>query len=357
MSSEFQERRRRVLALLDSEGLDALVLRRPGNVAWYSGGGRTHIVATPEVGVADVVVRRDGDEVVTAVNEAARLESEELALLGASFRVLSWDADREAALPSGERVGSDSALPGTKLVADAVEAARRVLTEPEIERYRELGRDAAQALTQACLDLEPRESELDAAARTAAALVARGADPVVLLVAGEERLPHHRHPLPTSRTLGRLAMIVVCARRAGLIASVTRLVAFAPLSQELRSAHARLLQVDAAFNLATVPGTRVGDVFRTGTAAYRQLGFGTEEWRLHHQGGPTGYEPRDYVADATSDARVEERQAFAWNPSVPSLKSEDTILARAVGPEILTVDPAWPTTDVEGLERPLVLER
>src|SRR5919202_875463 len=75
VDAELAEKRRRVLELLDREGLDALVLRRPGNVAWYSGGGRTHIVATPEVGVADVVITRDGDEVVTAVNEASRLEA------------------------------------------------------------------------------------------------------------------------------------------------------------------------------------------------------------------------------------------------------------------------------------------
>jgi hypothetical protein len=49
-----------------------------------------------------------------------------------------------------------------------------------------------------------------------------------------------------------------------------------------------------------------------------------DEWRRHHQGGPTGYEPRDYLATAGSTAFVEERQAFAWNPSVPQLKCEDT---------------------------------
>ena len=61
---------------------------------------------------------------------------------------------------------------------------------------------------------------------TAQALVERGADAVVLLVAGQGRLPHHRHPLPTVEPLGRLAMVVVCARRQGLIASLTRFVSF-----------------------------------------------------------------------------------------------------------------------------------
>jgi hypothetical protein len=179
----------------------------------------------------------------------------------------------------------------------------------------------------------------------------------VLLVAGEERLPLHRHPLPTSAPLGRLAMVVVCARRGGLIASATRFVSFGPLAPELRDAQERLLHVDAVFNLATRAGARVGEVFAAGTRAYGEQGFAVDEWRRHHQGGPTGYEPRDYLATAASEAEVVEHQAFAWNPSVPSLKCEDTVVASAELPEVLTVDPAWPAAVVEGLARPLVLER
>ena len=355
--AERTEKRARVRALLDAQDLDALVLRQPGNVAWYSGGGRTHMLLTQEVGVAAVVITRDRDEVVTAVNEAARLESEELGGLEAEFRVLPWNADLAAALPRGSRVGADGGLDGARDVSAAVEAARRTLVRDEVTRYEGLGRDTAAALTLAARSLDPAQTEFAAAARVAAALVERGADPIVLLVAGEERLPRHRHPLPTGAPLGRLAMVVVCARRHGLIANATRFVAFGGLSPELRDAYERLLAVDAAFNAATVPGARVGDVFARGAAAYAEHGFDAHEWRLHHQGGPTGYAARDYVADADSAPSVEAGQAFAWNPSVPSLKSEDTIVATADGPRILTSDPEWPTADVGGLHRPLVLER
>ena len=356
-AGERAEKHQRVVALLDAHTLDALILRRPGNVAWYSGGGRAHVVAVQEAGVAALVVRRDGVEVVTAVNEARRLEGEELGDLGATFRVLPWDEDASAALPRGEAIGVDGPLAGAQDVSAAVEAARRSLTEAEVERFRQLGRDAAEALTDACHELDPVASEHAAAARAAAALVSRGIDPIVLLVAGEERLPVHRHPLPTGAQVGSLAMIVVCARRHGLVASLTRLVSFEPLRPAVGDAYARLARVDATFNRATVPGARVGDVFRAGAAAYAEHGFEREEWRLHHQGGPTGYEPRDYLADAGSDARVEPGQAFAWNPSAPSVKVEDTVLAREDGPEILTVDPRWPTILADGLPRPGVLER
>ena len=355
--TELAEKRRRLHALLASLDLDALVLRRPANVAWYSGGGRTHVLAVQETGVAAVVVRRDGDEVVVPVNEAARLEEEELAVLGARFRVVGWDADLAAELPRGPRVGWDVPTDGTRDVAAALEDARRALTPDELERYRALGADAAAALTDALLLLEPGRSERAAAASAARACLERGIDPVVLLVAGEERLPRHRHPLPTDAVLGRLAMVVVCARRSGLVASLTRFVAFGPLAPELRDAEEPLLQVDAAFNRATRAGVRVGEAFADGTRAYGEHGFAADEWRRHHQGGPTGYEPRDYLATAASEPLVCDGQAFAWNPSVPSLKCEDTVVATTGLPEVLTVDPRWPTRVVDGLARPLVLER
>lgn len=359
MSSEIDTKRRRLEALLDAHELDALILRRPGNVAWISGGGRTHIVATPEVGVADVVVRRDGLEIVTAVNEAPRMAAEELGGLGARMTVLPWaDADRLGALPRGPRVGSDSAVPETRLVAAAVEEARRALLPEELDRYRALGRDAARAMTELCRAVRPEDSEFDAAARLAALVTATGADTVVLLVAGEARLPVHRHPLPTAGPLGRRAMFVVCARRHGLIANVTRFVAFGGLSAQEADVYARLVAVDVAYNAATRPGSSVGEVFAAGSSAYSAQGFDPEEWTLHHQGGPTGYEGRDYLATSTSEARVVNGQAFAWNPSVPELKVEDTVVAREGAlPEILTVDERWPTVTVARLVRPLVLER
>jgi Xaa-Pro aminopeptidase len=359
--AELEEKRRRVAGLLDEQDLDALVLRRPGNVAWLSGGGRTHILATPDVGVADVVVRRDGVEVVTAVNEAPRLESEELARLGATVRAIPWSdadpGDRARHLPTGPRVGADAPLPGARLVQDEVRALRRSLTPAELERYRALGRDTARALTAVAQELDPGESEFSAAARLGRALLAQGSDPVVLLVAGGDRLRVHRHPLPTPGPVGPRVMLVACARRHGLIASITRFVAFGGLSEEDRDRFDRLLQVDVAFNRATVAGATVGEACRAGVEAYETFGFGRDEWLLHHQGGPTGYEGRDLFAVPDSTPIIAEDQAFAWNPSIEGLKSEDTIVVQGSTPEILTVDAAWPTLDVEGLARPLVLER
>ncbi len=344
----------RARAVLDARGLDALVLRRPGNVAWLSGGGRTHILATPEVGVAAVVVRPDGVEVVTAVNEAPRLRAEELGGLDAEWRVLPWETPLESALPAGPSVGCDGPLGSSVEVSADVEAARRALLPSEVARYRTVGSLAAEAMTEAAAMLDPALSEHAAAAAVAAELTVRGLDPVVLLVAGESRVGTHRHPLPTAAPVGRLVMLVACARGGGLIANLTRFVSFGAAADP---AYERLLAVEAAFLDATVPGARVGDVYAAGAAAYGRSGFPDDEATRHHQGGPTGYETRDYLATAASDAAVAEWQAFAWNPSAPAMKVEDTVLAGPAGVEVLTADPRWPSVTVGGRIRPTVLER
>jgi len=352
VTTEHDEKTRRVLGLMDEQDLDALLLRSPGGAAWWSGGGRTHIPATPEVGVATLVLRRDGDAVrttvVTAVIEAPRLQAEELAGLDAEWSVLPWATPVESVLPTGPRVGTDVPLEGCRAVGAELAAARASLVPAEVERLTSLGADAASALTEACSSLRPTDREWHAAARTGAALLERGIDPVVLLVAGGDRLPVHRHPLPTAGPLGDAAMVVACGRRAGLVVSLTRFVG-APSA----GAFDRILEVDAAVNGATRPGRTVGEVFRRLQAAYVAHGFAEDEWTRHHQGGPAGYAPRELLGDPSSTARVVESQVFAWNPSAPGVKSEDTVLTTADGPRVVTVDPAWPSREVGGLLRPV----
>jgi hypothetical protein len=112
-----------------------------------------------------------------------------------------------------------------------------------------------------------------------------------------------------------------------------------------------------AFLDATRPGRLVRDAFAAGAAAYGEHGFDREEWRNHHQDGPTGYLSRDHLATLHGAEPIDEPQAFAWNPSMPGLKVENTVLATAAGPELPTVDPAWPAQEVGGRPRPPVLVR
>ena len=329
---------------------DSVLLTSAAAVNWYLDGGRTGVSLAADPVVA-VRVARDGDEVFVTSNETPRLVAEELPA-GVTVRERAWYEPLDPQVPSGtlreEQVDAE------------LRAARAVLLPGERDRFRALSADAAEAATDVLLDAEPTWSERSTAAELAARLVAVGADALVLLVSGEGRasLPH---PLPTDAPLGRRAMVVVCARRDGMIANLSRWVSFGPESEAERDAQRRILEVEAAAFDATRPGARLNEVLSAIGAAYGANGFAADQWTRHHQGGAAGYNGRDPRATpATTDA-VQLGQAFTWTPWVPGAQVEDTVLlgGTAESPVIepITVDARWPTVDVAGRASPVALIR
>jgi hypothetical protein len=61
-----------------------------------------------------------------------------------------------------------------------------------------------------------------------------------------------------------------------------------------------------------------------------------DEWRLHHQGGLTGYGSREVIATPSTNHVIAPGQAFAWNPSITGAKAEQTFVLTEAGPEIVT---------------------
>ena len=349
-ASDRAVKRARVLEILDRAGADSVLLTSAAAVAWYLDGGRQHVSLAADPIVA-VRVGRDLDEVFATSNETARLLEEELPV-GVVVRDRPWHASLDL-----------SDVPGLlreQQIEVELRAARAVLLPGERQRFKELGADAARAVTDVLLEAEPGWSERRVAAEAAGRLIAVGADPLVLLVAGESRasLPH---PLPTDATLGRRAMVVVCARRDGLIVNLTRWVSFGPLTDAERDAERRILQVEAAAFEATRPGAVLSEVLDAMAAAYPANGFDEEQWRRHHQGGAAGYAGRDPRATPSTRDVLRLGQAFTWNPWAPGAKVEDTVLLAGTPEapviEPITVDERWPTTEVAGRPRPVTLER
>jgi len=234
---------------------------------------------------------------------------------------------------------------------------RRSLSPEELKRYRAAGRDGAEAFVEALDTLRPESRELDATAELARRLHARGFTTPVLLAGGEARAPVHRHPLPTAEPLGHFALLAVTAERHGLHVSMTRVVSFGPAPEELRERLFAAAQVDAAVLAASRPGATVGELFDILACSYAELGL-PGEWRLHHQGGLTGYAGREVFATPSDPTILPPASAVAWNPSVTGGgKSEDTALVTVDGVEVITRTrelPELPTA--AGIARPAIVE-
>lgn len=340
-----EPKRKRVLAFLQDHALDGVLLTLQQNFAWYTDGGRSFVNIGTEESIADLLITPSGDHLFSNSTENIRLATEELpwkidhAHLRAWWEEEATAKDVESLL--GKRIGSDAGP-----LRREFSRLRYSLLPNEVDRYRKLGKDTAGTFWDLARLLHPGMSERDVAAELSAHLIRKGITPLVMLVAFDERASSYRHPLPTDKKLKSFALVSVCARRHGLIASVSRAFSFGPVSRELLQRHRAVATLDAWLVTETMPGRRIADLFEGLVRQYDHAGY-PNEWQLHHQGGATGYATRDYRATSASDEVVQDYQAFAWNPTITGAKSEDTILASDGGIEVLTADPRWPTMEVE----------
>lgn len=363
-TTEIDEKSARLARKLAELDLDGALLATQPNFAWITGGIANGIDITGEVGVGAVLVARDGRRWLLAneIEMPRFLAEDRLAERGFAPAAFPWAAEQgdpglrvrtaRDLLGAGARLGVDWGA-GQELpaVGREIAQARARLTGAEVERYRRLGRDAGEALGEACRGLRPGLSEDEIAARAAAALTARGAQPVVLLVASDDRLESFRHPLPTSRRWQSGVMVVACARRAGLIVALTRIVWAGPVPAEVRRRTRVAAEVNAELLHLTRPGATGRELFAAAARVYAAQGFPGEE-RRHHQGGPCGYLSRDWIAHPASEETVVSPQAFAWNPSVTGTKVEETwLLANGTETERLTATPGWPVLEIQKGDR------
>jgi Xaa-Pro aminopeptidase len=233
-------------------------------------------------------------------------------------------------------VGTDfPSTSGPDLSAE-IPPLRYVLDGDAIEDYRRLGEDVSVAISEAAGSLSPESDELEAAADLSAACLERGIFAPVLLAASGERLVHYRHPVPHGGPFGRQAMLVACAERGGLFASVTRMIYFEdPDPQTARRQEACEEVLRRMREEATHQGSTMAQAFDDCRRYYAEAGF-PEGWRDHHQGGMTGYASREVIATPGTHQEIREGQAFAWNPSLVGAKAEETFVLGQDGPEILT---------------------
>ncbi len=336
-------KRARMREFLQKNQLGGVLLTLQRSFSWYTGGGQNHVALTTESGVASVLATPAKDYVLSDNIESERVMSEEgLGDLGYEPIVRPWHADASVAVEQAEKI-LDGASYGTDTGPYASEIAHMQysLTPFEVGRYRALGKDTAEAVAGVCKRLAQGQTEWQIAGATSDALCEREIIPAVVLVAADERIESYRHPVPTANRVERYAMVVVCARRGGLIVSTTRLVHFGAIPDELCRKHDAVAEIDATFIGGTVVGANVSDIFSDALAAYERTGYGSE-WELHHQGGGTGYGLRDFKGTPDCDEVVQPWQAYAWNPSIAGTKAEDTIIATPNGPEVLSIGPEWP---------------
>jgi len=354
---EFEEKLGRIRALMVREELSNILITMQNNFLWLTG-GRPYINSGVEHACGEILVTCDKVYLLANNIEATRLVTEELTGLPLIKSEYSWwettgQRDRLRELTEDGRVITDSEL------AERFAALRWSLTAEEQERYFDTGKSVAQALEEVAYQVKPGLTEREIAVLIRQSSQNKGVNPWVNLVAADERNFQYRHPLPTDRKLEHYVMLVLTGQKHGLFAAASRLVHFGPISEDIKRRHNAVLKVDVAFNANTRPGNVVKDAFAAGIVAYGKVGFG-DQWQYHHQGGMTGYNARDFRGTAECSVPITINQAYAWNPSIAGVKSEDTFLIKN-NESILLTQSTFPTVEVEYagncMSRPAILIR
>jgi antitoxin VapB len=353
--SAFNQRLQPLRELMKEKGLESFVLRRNPNLAWAIA-GRAHVPTTIDMACFDLIITHDSATAITNVVEAPRLIAEELPS-EVTVKTIKWSEGRDPLLPTGPKVGSDQSGGDRIDLATEVEIIRASLINSDITRFKEICIDAAVALGSAMKQVESSDREIDVAGLITHSLWQADLEIAFLGVAGEDRVHKFRHPLPTDSVVGNRVSASICAKRKGLIASVTRIVTFGEVTDQMVSDYTSIFKVEAALFDATVVGKPFSDPINAAIAAYPANGFDADEWTKHHQGGPTGFLPRDWPANQGSTRLIADNQPIAWNPTGRGWKAEDTILATSSGIKMLSVDPEWPVFEVNGRSRAFFLQK
>lgn len=331
-----------------------LLLTTPGSVNWRSGGVSDPVDLTAS---SDSVWTLDSDQgcaLITNVIEAPRIEHD------FKVRELGWDVvsvpwfDSAAPLEAAcsyanvrpQDLLSDTDALGEN-VRDRLVAARLVLSEPERDELRELGSLVGEALGAGIDAWRPGVStDFDTAAVISNVLELHGAKAVCLIVGGDERLRLFRHPLATGAVISDAIMAVVVAKRAGLHVAATR-ICVRRADDEIVTLMKVLGSVNDAVLDASRPGGTWGETLIALSTGYDAVGH-PGAWREHFQGGPIGFEQREFELAPTQmnspfwHLPRAAHTAVAWNPSLRGgAKIEETYLVGAEL-ELLTATPAWP---------------
>jgi len=346
--------------LIKELSVDGILLTLQKNVSWFLE-GRSHVNVASEAACCNVLITTNECRLIVNNIEAKRLLEEECesGSLFTSVDVWNWyePGQRETLL---QRLKEVSVIVHDVDIEPHMLQIRSVLDEKQQEKARLLGRLTSEAMEETAMRMKRGETEFQIAGRLAAACYERGLEPIVNLIAVDERIYLRRHPLPTNKSLDKYAMLVLCARSNGLIASATRLIYFGEIPTEIMRKMEAVVEIDARLAEASRPGKSLKELFTEMKQFYREAGY-EQEYMLHHQGGLSGYVTRERIATVEEQTRIQKGQIYAWNPSITGVKSEDTILISDGGNEILTICHHFPVKTVKinstSYVKPWILQR
>ena len=357
VQAEVSVKMERIQGFLEKEGLGGILLNRVDNIAWITAGlCRAYDAMNAEVATASLLILKDGSKyLICTENDAKRLMDENLKFLEYEAKTYSWrDAATEypivtrvvREIANKGKIGSDLPVSGFVLVDSRFDRLREVLTTQEIERYRWLGRETAEAVTDICRKVQPGMDEYEIEYLMARELLSRGVLPAKLFISMDERILAYGRTLPGGATLKKMAMIGVTGKKWGISVALTRLLHLGPPYRDVEERIRKVIEMSARFQEATEPGKSIYEVFDESKTWYEEAGH-PDEYQKYHNGGLLRRIFREHDNYPENKRMIRERQALAWHPTIKGVTVEDTFIIYKDSIEVVTFDERWPVIPIE----------
>ncbi|MGN1167548.1 MAG: M24 family metallopeptidase [Lachnospiraceae bacterium] len=333
---------------LSEKGYDGVLLGRRDNYTWISGGAKNHVLSSEETGVAYYVIRKDSVQLIADSSDLARMTKEQNPLNAEGILVPWYESMDEYIREKtrGKNYVSDTGIGGTVNVQEELCELRMNLSDSEVEKYREIGLLCANLVEGVCRDARPGDTEEKIACMLKCRCLENGVSPDCVLVGADERILDFRHPMPTDKKIEKSLMVVLGGEKYGLNISMTRMVFFTPVSAIIRERYDKTAYIFACMQNMMADGKSYCEYFKNVEKLYNEAGYGGE-WKMHHQGGPTGYACREYVVTPDMDKVMHAGCAYAWNPTIQGTKCEETTYLGKNGVEIFTETSQWPRKKID----------
>jgi Xaa-Pro aminopeptidase len=351
-----------VADLIQQAGCEGLLVLRPENFAWLSGGAGHEGVLDPSDCPA-LYFTIENRWLISCNADSQRLFDEELDGLGFQLKEWPWHWGRAqclADLCEVRVVGCDKPMRDSIVLAEPLARVRRVLTPFEQARYRELGQTVSHALEATCRTMAPNLSEREVAGQLGHRLLHRGVRPVALGVAADDRARNYRHFGFTDQAVQKHCLLQVTATKYGLHVTASRSVCFGAPDQALRQEYDTACKVTAAYVYATRVSTAPREILHAGRRVYLLSGY-EHEWLTGPQGHLTGQAAVEMMLRPNTEELLQAGWAITWNAAAGAAVSCDSFLITERGAECVTPMEAWPVKRlrVQGEEiiRPYLLVR
>ncbi len=324
---------------------NATLIRRTDNFSWITSGARSYISISNFFGAAFVIVTLENSYVLTKNIESKRLKNEELP---DNFEMIEipWFEDIEK-FTKNFLSDKDFVDDSESEFSNFLSHSRIELSEYEVNNYKNLGLKSSQALERSMKEINQYMTEIDVKALVEYELAKAGLDVLLVLVYGDKSRLLYRHNLPQNLKIGDKCTVSICAKENGLVASATRTVEFKK-DFDFEEQYKINAIIDTQILEELFKTRSLNEMFSKIKDIYKKNGY-PDEWKLHHQGGITGYNSREFIASPYSNVDIRNNMAFAWNPTITGTKFEDTYLKteNRLIPLTFMTNSNWPILNLE----------